>query len=49
MGFHPLGPQQKTAVRDDAVAVGVPALGDVPKIRATFIDFQKHLYERKVA
>lgn len=28
---------------------GVAALGDVPKIRATFIDFQKHLYERKVA
>lgn len=28
---------------------GVEALGEVKKIRSTFIDFQKHLYERKVA
>lgn len=28
---------------------GVEALGEVPEIRATFIGFQKHLYDRKVA
>lgn len=28
---------------------GVEVLGNVPQIRSTFIDFQKHLYDRKVA
>lgn len=28
---------------------GVEVLGDVPQIRSTFIDFQKHLYNRRVA
>ncbi|HMQ04612.1 MAG TPA: DEAD/DEAH box helicase family protein [Pyrinomonadaceae bacterium] len=28
---------------------GVAALGDVPEIRSTFINFQKHLYDRRVA
>lgn len=28
---------------------GIEVLGEVPQIRATYIDFQKHLYDRKVA
>ena len=28
---------------------GIEALGEVPIIRSTFIDFQRHLYDRKVA
>lgn len=28
---------------------GIKALGEVPLIRSTFIDFQKHLYAKKVA
>jgi type I restriction enzyme R subunit len=28
---------------------GIRTLGSVPEIRSTFIDFQKHLYEKKVA
>ncbi len=28
---------------------GIAVLGEVPQIRSTFIDFQRHLYDRKVA
>ncbi len=32
-----------------SVRDGIEVPGEVPVIRSTFIDFQKHLYDRKVA
>jgi type I restriction enzyme R subunit len=37
------------ALKYHSVHDGVEALGEVPEIRSTFIDFQKHLYRRRVA
>lgn len=40
---------QLLELKYQSVHDGVEVLGEVPQIRSTFIDFQKHLYERRVA